>query len=63
MKKNLSLLVVILLMLSMNSINAQINIGRKVETKVNNRVNNKIDRGIDKGLDEIEKGIKGKEKA
>ena len=46
-------------MLSMNSINAQINIGRKIETKVNNRVNNKIDRGIDKGLDEIEKGIKG----
>lgn len=51
------------LIMTVSSLNAQINLGKRVEKKVVNRANTRIDQGIDKGLDAIEDGIKGDNKS
>ena len=59
MKRFTLIMLSFMLLMSVPVVNAQINLGKKIESKVKNRVNSKVDRGIDKGLDAVEKDIKG----
>jgi OOP family OmpA-OmpF porin len=56
--KAIKFLSVIILCMAFISLNAQIDIQKKVKNQTNNRANTRTDQGIDKGLDAVENGVK-----
>lgn len=56
--KAIKFLSVVILCLAFFSLNAQIDLKRKIKNQTNNRANNRVDQGIGKGLDAAEDGVK-----
>jgi len=57
--KKLGFILLIVFCLGITSVQAQINLGKKVKNETNSRANKNVDEGIDKTFDKVENGIKG----
>jgi OmpA-OmpF porin, OOP family len=62
MKTLITLMIAVFLCAFVKPIQAQFNVGKKIENKTINRANKRTDQAIEKGLDGIEKSIKGDNK-
>ena len=57
--KATKVLLMLFFCLIFTNLNAQIDVGKKVEDQTNNKANNDVDQTISKGLNSVENGVKG----